>query len=115
MPENYVTVPAERGDIHISEDVIAVIAAGAIHESEGVAAMSAPLDGGAIRKGPARGVRVKLEDGVVHVEAAILARYGESIAAIGERAQKSAASALESMTGLKSVVDVYVAGVTFDK
>ena len=49
------------------------------------------------------------------MDAAIFARYGESIAAIGERAQKAAVGAVESMTGLKCAVNLHIAGVSFDK
>ena len=115
MSENYITVPGEQGDISISEDVIAVIAATAIRESEGVAAMTTPPEPGVRSKGPGRGVRVSLEDGTIRVDAAILARYGDSIAAIGERAQKSAVTAVENTTGLKSTVNIHVSGVSFDK
>lgn len=115
MPDTYITVPGGQGDIHISEDVLAVIAATAIRETEGVAAMTALTDGGAARKGAARAARIRLEDGVVYADAAIYAQYGDSIAAIGERAQKAVVEAVESMTGLKSVVNIFVAGVSFDK
>ena len=114
MSENYITVPGEQGSIFIAEDVLAVIAAAAIQESEGVAGLTVEA-GSAQRKGPARGVSVSVEDGVVRVDAVIMARYGESIAAIGERAQKAAVEAVESMTGLKCLVNLRVAGVSFEK
>ena len=124
MPENYITVPGEKGSVYISEDVIAEIAGAAISETEGVVSLANAAcpdfnsSSNSERRGakPAvRGVSVGCDEGLVRVGAAIYARYGDSIAAIGERAQKAAAATVESMTGLKSEVAIHVAGVVFDK
>ena len=126
MPENYITVPGEKGSVYISEDVIAEIVGAAISETDGVAGLANAAcpdfninsNGGSERRGakPAvRGVSIGCDEGCVRVGAAIYARYGDSIAAIGERAQKAAAATVESMTGLKSEVAIHVAGVVFDK
>ena len=126
MPENYITVPGEKGSVYISEDVIAEIVGAAISETDGVAGLANAAcpefnnnsNGGSERRAskPAvRGVSVGFDGGLVRVGAAIYARYVDSIAAIGERAQKAAAATVESMTGLKSEVAIHVAGVVFDK
>ena len=119
MPENYVTVPGEQGSVHISQDVIASIVGTAITETEGVAGLTNAAGPGFGEKlgikSVSRGIGVGFADGTVRISAAIDARYGESIAAIGAKAQTAAAAAVESMTGLPSVVDIHVAGVTFDK
>lgn len=121
MPENYVTVSAEKGSVYISEEVIAEIVGTAISETEGVAGLTnaagADFNLGERLgfKSTTRGVSVGFDEGIVRVGAAIYARYGDSIAAIGERAQQAAAATVESMTGLKSEVDIHVAGVVFDK
>lgn len=119
MPETYITVPGEQGSVHISEDVIATIVGSAISEVDGVAGLTnaaGPDFGERLGfKNAARGVNVGVDGGTVRVDAAIYAKYGQPIAAIGEKAQKAAAAAVESMTGLKSIVDIHVAGVTFDK
>ena len=119
MPESYITIPSGKGSIHIAEDVLAAIAATAATEVDGVAGMSgsAPelteLIGG--RKPTGRGVHICVEGDEVQVNAAILVRYGQSIAGVADQVQRSVGSAVESMTGLKCVVNVHVAGVTFDK
>ena len=119
MPENYITVPSEKGSVNIAEDVIAQIVGTAISETEGVAGLTAAaLPAFTQRlglKSAPRGVAIGLENGSVLVDAAIYAKYGDSIAAVGERAQKAAAAAVDSMTGLPSRVNIHVAGVTFDK
>ena len=119
MPENYITVSGEKGSVYISEDVIAEIAGAAISETEGVAGLTnaaGPDFSGRLGfKSATRGVSVGYDEGLVRVGAAIYARYGDSIAAIGERAQEAVAATVESMTGLKSEVAIHVAGVVFDK
>ena len=125
MPENYITVSGEKGSVYISEEVIAEIVGAAISETDGVAGLTNAAgpdfnnnNSGSERRGSksaARGISVGCDEGLVRVGAAIYAKYGDSIAAIGERAQKAAAATVESMTGLKSEVALHVAGVVFDK
>ena len=120
MPENFIAVPGENGTVYISDEVVAAIVGTAISETEGVACLTAAsgADFGEMYglKPVSKGLFVSFDGGIVHVGASIYARYGnDSIAAIGERAQKAAAATVESMTGLKSEVNIHVAGVTFDK
>ena len=120
MPENYITVPGEKGEVRISQEVIAQIVGTAISEVEGVDCLTNAAGPNFSEfiglKSTSRGVSaVMTEDGAVRVDAAIYAKYGESIASIGEKAQTAAAAAVEAMTGLRSVVNIHIAGVTFDK
>ena len=119
MPDNYITVPGEQGTIFISEGVIAEIAGAAVSETEGVDCLTNAAGPDFSErlgfKSSTRGVSVDFDGSLVRIGAAIFARYGESIATIGERAQKAVAATIESITGLKSQVAIHVAGVTFDK
>lgn len=119
MPDTYITIPDEKGSIHISEDVIAVIAANAIAEVDGIAAFSntsGPELGELIgKKSASKGIRVSNRDNQVNVDVTVTARFGVNIAGLGEKAQKAVASAVESMTGLKPMVNVHIAGISFDK
>ena len=96
----------------------AAVAAAAIGEVEGVAGFSSTAgpDLGELlgKKAQTRGVRVSFENGVVVVDASILVTYGTSVVGIGESAQKAAAAAISDMTGLESVVNVRVTGISFD-
>lgn len=118
MPENYITIPTEGGAVNVSEDVLAAVAAAAIGEVEGVAGFSSTAgpDLGELlgKKAQTRGVRVSFENGIVVVDASILVTYGTSVVGIGESAQKAAAAAISDMTGLESVVNVRVTGISFD-
>ncbi|MBR1659711.1 MAG: Asp23/Gls24 family envelope stress response protein [Oscillospiraceae bacterium] len=119
MPENYITVPGEKGSVYIAEDVIAVIVGTAISEVEGVAGLThaeGPGFGEILGfKSLSRGVHVGTEGNKIIIDAAIYVHGGASIASIGEHAQKAAAGAVESMTGMDSVVNIHIAGVSFDK
>lgn len=116
MPDTYITTQTEKGSINISEDVIAAIAASAVAEVEGVAGMSGAagveLAG---KRSAAKGVRVSFEGETAAVEAAVLVRQGENITAVAEKAQKAVTEAIESTTGLPSIVNIFVAGVAFEK
>ena len=119
MPDNYISISAEKGTINVSEDVIAVIAGSAISETEGVAGLSNTV-GSEIyefigRKSVTKGIKVSFEEGTIVVEATIMVRFGTTIATIAEKVQSAVASAVEAMTGMSPVVNVRVAGISFDK
>ena len=119
MSENkeYVSRSDELGNIHISEEVLAAIAAAAALEVEGVSALAANLSDLADRltkKNQTRGVRVKMEEDKVEVELAVLMTYGSTIPEMGKAIQEGVKNAIESMTGLEvATVNVSVGGITF--
>ena len=112
MGENkdYMTHPDEMGCIHISEDVLATISAGAAAEVEGVSG----LMNLAAKKTAARGVRLSVADNVAVIDLYVMVRYGYPIPEVAEKIQNAVASAVEAMTGfaVKSV-NVHVGGVSF--
>ena len=111
MSENkdYVSRSDELGNIHISEEVLAGIAAAAALEVEGVGSLA-----NAGKKNLARDVRVKMEDDKVQVDLSILMSYGSTIPEMGKAVQGAVETAIESMSGLEvSAVNVNVAGIVF--
>ena len=119
MPDNYISLSAEKGSINVSEDVIAVIAGSAICETEGVAGLSNTV-GSEIydfigRKSVTKGIKVSFEDGGIVIDATIMVRFGVTIATIAAKVQSAVCSAVESMTGIIPVVNIRVAGISFDK
>ena len=89
MAENkgYMTLSDEQGSIHISEEVIAAIAVGAVREVEGVS-------------------------GLV-LDIYLTVAYGHAIPEVAENAQKAVASAVSAMTGCTvETVNIHVGGVT---
>lgn len=119
MPETYITIPDEKGSINISEDVIAAIAGSAVSEVEGIAAFSntsgADLSEFIGKKSAGKGIHVSFEESIVRVDLSVMVRFGASITAVAERAQRAVSAALESMTGLRSTVHIHVTGVSFEK
>ena len=113
MGENkeYMTHPEELGCIHISEDVLASIAAGAAAEVEGISG----LMNLAAKKSNARGVRLSVDDeeGAV-IDLYVMIRYGYAIPEVAEKIQNAVSGAIESMTGFAAkAVNVHVGGVSF--
>ena len=120
MGENkeYVSRSDELGNIHISEDVLAAIAAAAALEVEGVSGLAANLGSDIAellgKKNLAKGVRVQMEDEKVTVDLSILMAYGHTIPEVGRAVQDGVKNAVESMTGLEiAAVNVNVGGITF--
>ena len=112
MGENkdYMTHPDEMGCIHISEDVLASIAAGAAAEVEGISGMMNL----ATKKTAARGVRLSLVDTAAVVDLYVMVRYGYPIPEVAEKIQNAVSSAVEAMTGFQvKAVNVHVGGVSF--
>ena len=112
MGENkdYMTHPDEMGCIHISEDVLASIAAGAAAEVEGISG----LMNLATKKTAARGVRPRLADNAAVDDPYVMVRYGYPIPEVAEKIQNAVSSAVEAMTGFQvKAVNVHVGGVSF--
>ena len=122
MSENkeYVSRSDELGNIHISEEVLAAIAAAATLEVEGVNALSANLGSDLAellgKKHLAKGIQIEMEEEKVKVELSILMDYGHTIPEVGKAVQDNVKNAVESMTGLEvAAVNVAVSGIAFEK
>ena len=122
MSENreYVSRSDELGNIHISGEVLASIAAAAALELEGVSGLSANLGSDIAellsKKNLTKGVHIQVEDEQVTVELAVLMSYGHTIPEVGRAVQDAVKSSVESMTGLTvAAVNVGVGGITLEK
>lgn len=120
MPDNkeYVSRSDELGNIHISEEVLAAIAASSALEVEGVSGLAGNLGSDISellgKKNLAKGVRIQVEDEAVTVELSILMSYGGTIPAVGKAVQEAVRNSIESMTGLSvTAVNVNVGGIQF--
>ena len=112
MGENkgYITHNEELGSIHISEDVLAAVSAGAVAEVEGISGMMNMTN----KKTAARGVRVSFEEDSAVIDLYVLLRYGYAIPEVAEKIQNAVCSAVEAMTGFTvKAVNVHVGGVSF--
>ena len=122
MSENkeYVSRSDELGNIHISEEVLAAIAAAATLEVEGVHALSANLGSDLAellgKKHLTKGIQITMEEDRVKVDLSILMSYGHIIPEVGKAVQEGVKNAIESMTGLEvEEVCVSVTGISFEK
>ncbi len=99
------------GTVCISEDVLAIIAALAATEVEGVAHISGGITHDkAARTGArslARGVKVEIEDNELIVRIILVVTYGCSIPQTTLKVQQNVKETIEEMTGL-TVKDVHV-------
>lgn len=116
----YVSRPDEMGNIHISEEVLAVIAAAAAQEVDGVSSLAGGLTGDLAElvagKKLNRGINIQVNEDTVNIRIAVLVKYGHVIPDVGRAVQESVVSAVENTTGLKvESVNVHVAGVTFPR
>lgn len=112
MGENreYITHTEELGCIHISEDVLAAVAAGAAAEVEGISGMMNMTT----KKTAARGVRVSVENDCAVIDLYVMMRYGHAIPEVAEKIQNAVTSAIEAMTGFSvKAVNIHVGGVSF--
>ena len=108
------------GEVKIADDVVAVIAAYAAMEVEGVSAMAGNITNELMSKVGVRnlskGVKVVLEGENVRVNLAILVEYGYEIPVISKLVQDKVKTAIENMTGLTVTdVNIRIAGVNMEK
>jgi len=119
MPDNYITRADERGSINISEDVIAVMVAAAISEIKGVAGLANTIGTELAdfigRKSVSKGVKVQFDAEKITVDVIIMVYFGAKINEVGVQVQEAVASAVESMTGLESTVNVHISGISYEK
>lgn len=119
--EKYISRSDEMGSIHISTEVLAVIAAAAAAEVDGVAGMAANLGSDMAervvgRKPVAKGVRLVMNDDQLSLDLSILVKYGYVVPEVASAVQEAVASAVENTSGLKvSCVNVAVSGVVFPR
>ncbi len=115
--KDYVTHPDEKGSVNISEEVIAVIAANAALDTEGVCSLSTAAGKESLgKRSSLRGVRLIVEDEVIVVDIWIVAKMGVSVSGTAMKVQEAVASNIESMTGFSvSEVNVHVTGVALDR
>lgn len=119
--KEYLVLPEEEGSIHISEEVIAAIAVGAVREVEGVSGMMTNLGGSVTdllnnKKNAQKGAKTvkieKTDDGLV-MELYITVAYGNPVLEVAENAQKAVKASVEAMTGCGvCAVNIHVGGVT---
>ena len=108
------------GVVQIADDVVAMIAALAATEVEGVAALSGNMTNEFLSRvgvrNAAKGTRVEVIQKKVKVDLAITIEYGFNIPATCQRVQTKVKNAVENMTGLEVTdVNIRIAGINVAK
>ena len=119
--KEYMTLPEENGGIHISEEVLAAIAVGAVREVEGVSGMMTNLGGSVSdllnnKKNAQKGVKsvkIDMSGAALKLDLYLTVQYGNAIPEVAENAQKAVIAAVEAMTGCTvDAVNIHVGGIT---
>ena len=111
---------ASLGEVKIADGVVAIIAALAATEVDGVASMAGNITNEVIGKlgikNLSKGVKVDVLEGVVTVSLALNLKYDYSIMEVTKKVQEKVKNAVENMTGLEVAdVNIKVAGVEMEK
>lgn len=115
--EKKASTVADIGTVKIADDVVAMIAAFAALDVEGVACLPGDVTREIISKGGmkkiAKSVRVDVTREGVKAELSIIVEYGFNIPTTSSRVQKRVKNAIEEMTGLAVIdVDIHIAGIS---
>jgi len=118
--KDYIRTSDEKGSINISEDVVAIIAASAAMEVDGVYSLyyshSKEITHLIGRKGFAKGVDLTIDGDDVGIDVHIVTELGFSVSEVCVSVQKAVMAAVEDAVGAKvSAVNVHVSGVALKK
>ena len=106
----------EVGEVEINDDVIAVIAAVAAMEVEGVASMAGNITADIVAKlgmkKLSKGVKVTVSENSMVIDLSLNLEYGTNILEASKAVQSKVKSSVENMTGLNvDVVNVNIESV----
>ena len=108
------------GEVHIADEVVAIVAGLAATDVDGVASMAGNITNELVgklgMKNLSKGVKVDVTEEHVSVDLSLNIRYGYNIPAVSEQVQEKVSSAIENMTGL-TVLDanIKIAGVNMEE
>ena len=116
----YTLENGNMGQVQVADEVVAIIAGLAATEVEGVASMAGNITNELVsklgKKSLSKGIRVKVEDGIVNVNVALNIAYGYSVPKTCKKVQEKVKAAIENMTGLEvEKVDIQIANVSISK
>ena len=108
------------GEVHIADEVVAIIAGLAATEVEGVASMAGNITNEMVSKlgmkSLSRGVKVTVLEGVVTVDLSLNIEYGKNVLETSRTVQERVKTSIENMTGLEVAdVNIHIASVDMEK
>ena len=103
------------GEVHIADEVVAIVAGLAATDVDGVASMAGNITNELGKKNLSKGVRVTILEGVVTVDLSLNIEYGRNILETSKKVQEKVKSAIENMTGLEVAdVNIHIASVDME-
>lgn len=118
--KEYLVQPQENGNILISQEVVASVAALAVREVEGVygLSMTAGFDISDIlgKKNLCKGIRVVFQNDEVEISCNLIVKMGAAVMTVAKNVQESIVNEVTSITGCRPArVNVNVCGVAVPK
>ena len=118
--KGYIKNSDEKGSINICQTVVAVIAASAVVDIEGVYGLyqspGRELTTVSGKKGISRGIKINIDGDNVSVEVYFIAKLGYAVNEVGAAVQNAVKSAIEEAVGAKvAAVNVHICGVSLKK
>ena len=108
------------GEVHIADEVVAIVAGLAATDVDGVASMAGNITNELVgklgMKNLSKGVKVDVTEEHVSVDLSLNIKYGYNIPDVSERVQDRVKSAIENMTGLTVLdLNIRIAGVNINE
>ena len=118
--KGYIKTSDEMGSINICQSVVAVIAASAAVENDGVYGLyqspGRELTTVSSKKGISRGVKINIDEDSITVDVYFIANLGYAVNEVGEAVQKAVKNAIEEAVGTTvSEVNIHICGVSLKK
>ena len=118
--KEYLVQQQENGNILISQEVVATVAALAVREVEGVygLSMTAGFDISEIlgKKNLRKGIRVVFQEDEIEISCNLIVRMGSAVMTVAKNVQESIANEVASISGIRPArVNVNVCGVAVPK
>jgi len=122
MPDSkgYIKSSDDKGSINICQNVVAVIAAAAVVENDGVYGLyqspGRELTTVSGKKGISRGIRINIDEDNITVDVYFIANLGFAVNEVGAAVQKAVKSAIEEAVGATvNAVNIHICGVSLKK
>lgn len=108
------------GEVHITDEVVAIIAGLAATEVDGVAALAGNITYELVSKlgmkGLSKALKITINEGVATVDLNVHMAYGKNIPETCKAVQERVKTSIESMTGLSvQEVNIHIAGVDMEE
>ena len=102
------------GEVHIADEVVAIVAGLAATDVDGVASMAGNITNELVSKLGKKNLSKGVE-GVVTVDLSLNIEYGRNILETSKKVQEKVKSAIENMTGLEVAdVNIHIASVDME-